>query len=287
MIRISLKSWFIILAFSGALLFFGYPLKENLSCPKEQKIGWNIDGYIKPGPKKHEPQKTELFAIQKNSSGDAQDFSDKYFCKDFRLTDWALVTFTYMLAIVGWFTLKSADDNTKRKERAYIACAGLWGIPNDAVQNQWLNEWLYRHRAQASMFHGPWRMAIHNRGQTAGFTTKVEWGMCPDQEYPRNCHGKYVRVSKILNNRRYAGFRRQFMMGFTEIQDILVPQDEVLHYRHCQVTDEERKPGHIFFGRIKYKDVFGDPHYSTFALRITDNGNHTDGVADAYSDDHD
>jgi hypothetical protein len=41
-------------------------------------------------------------------------------CTELRLTDLALVFFTYCLVIVGWFGLRSSERNLEATERAYI-----------------------------------------------------------------------------------------------------------------------------------------------------------------------
>ena len=49
------------------------------------------------------------------------DYSPKsLFCGETKGTDLALVFFTYCLAIVGWFTLRSSERNLAASERAYI-----------------------------------------------------------------------------------------------------------------------------------------------------------------------
>jgi hypothetical protein len=41
-------------------------------------------------------------------------------CTDLRLTDLALVFFTYCLVIVGWFSLRASERNLETLERAYM-----------------------------------------------------------------------------------------------------------------------------------------------------------------------
>lgn len=238
---------------------------------------------------KTSPRRVFQAQIEKqHTNEDHRSWWNKFLC-DFKIGDFAIGFFTYCLVVVGYFTMQSADVNTKRKERAYVICAGLHGIP----MKGWRRTWEIEKRAEASMFKGPWRMALHNLGQTPGFTVKVEWGICPKGKYPKNWCGKHVRVSAVLSWWRFwhRGFRNRYMKhpsgGVTDVQDIFNPSMSPIQYRHVVIPDELRKPESVFFGRIKYKDVFRDRHYSTWALRITEDGEHTDGIADAYSDDHD
>src|SRR6266852_171824 len=43
-----------------------------------------------------------------------------FLCEDTKTTDWALVFFTYSLAVVGWFTLRSNERTAEAIERAYV-----------------------------------------------------------------------------------------------------------------------------------------------------------------------
>jgi hypothetical protein len=52
------------------------------------------------------------------------EYGDHWFTKafgDIKIGDFIVAYFTYCLVVIGWFTLRSADLNSKRLERAYIS----------------------------------------------------------------------------------------------------------------------------------------------------------------------
>ncbi len=285
--RVGIWWQFAAVCFLFAVLFVFVPLWLHYSpsfCPPHKDV-WTVKGneYSKRGKQKPETPNYTITKEKKHSNKGDKDTADadqdSFICDELKLTDVLIAYFTLCLVVVGWFTMRSADENTKRKERAYVIAAGLRGIPKRNTGG-----WLRDNRAKSSMFNGPWRMAIQNLGQTPGFTTKVEWGICSNQVFEER---NGARVSELFEVEFSAWRKKCLRLGCTEVQDIFRPTEMALQYRHVEIPDELRKPGNVFFGRIDYKDVFRDPHYSTFALRITKDGEHTDGIADAYSDDHD
>lgn len=212
------------------------------------------------------------------------DSRPSFICEEWKITDLALVFFTLGLVVVGWFTLRSADENTKRKDRAYVVAGPLYGIPNE---NAGIDEWTKKNRALAEMFHGPYRMAIMNFGRTAGFTTKVEWGFCTRKEFDDYVIRNDRRVSDIITKREHQlwWLMHQSKKSPVEIQDILEPSgSDAKHYRHVEEPDRDALLGQVFFGKITYKDVFGDEHWTTFSYYIWKD--HTDSIGRSLSDDH-
>ncbi len=202
--------------------------------------------------------------------------------KEVKATDLLLVFFTYALVIVGWFTMRSADQNTKNAERAYLVATPLFGVPKTIPALGSVDEWTMRYRPKRSMFKGPWRMAIINFGKTQAYTTRVEWGLCPRDEFTT-----HVPISKLLDARQYTKWRFQYLRGVVLVQDIFPPNQEApLHYRHIEISDEEgtKKVGWVFFGRITYKDVFKDEHFTTFSYHLMEE--HADSLGKSLSDDH-
>jgi hypothetical protein len=60
-----------------------------------------------------------------NKDRDAKTIYRKYldksgFCSEAKITDLALIFFTACLVIVGWFTIRSGERNSRKLERAYI-----------------------------------------------------------------------------------------------------------------------------------------------------------------------
>jgi len=203
-------------------------------------------------------------------------------CEEWKVTDLALVFFTVGLVVVGWFTLKSADENTKNADRAYLVAGPLFGIPKKLDGETKLERWKRKKRALKGMFEGPWRMAIINFGKTAAYSTKVEWGFCPRDEFRTD-----IPVSTLLDAPDHANWRSIHMAGEVTIQDIFSPNaDDPLHYRHIEISDEERVKylGWVFFGRIAYKDVFKDEHFTTFSYHLI--ADHANSIGKSLSDDH-
>lgn len=202
-------------------------------------------------------------------------------CSDTKFSDVALVFFTYCLVIVGWFAMRNTDETTKRERRAYVVAGPLYGIANKWDGN---SDWIRTNRALAEMFHGPYRLALMNFGQTAGFTTKVEWGICKREEFMDD-----VRVSDIVRKRKYSQWwcqhQEKEMGSPILIQDILEPGgNNAKHYRHVEYPDRDALIGSVLFGKITYKDVFRDEHWTTFAYYIRED--HTDSLPKSLSDDH-
>jgi len=272
----------------GAGLFLALPLGIQSTCPPEQPTAWHIEGYEPATKNKRDPKKSAYTATQKKET-DKQDYgtnngSGGFFksllCKELKATDLVTVFLTYCLVIIGGFAIVVLDKTTKRSERAYLVVSPPYGVPRRPEQT-----WAKTHRAMASMFKGPWRMTIQNFGRTAGFTTKVEWGLCPENEFKRYVLGKGVLVSKLLTKRKYREWRSHYMdeRSPVTIQDIFGPTKDPLQSRHVQYEDRP-KIGMVFFGRITYKDVFGDEHFSTFSYETMEY--HSNSIGKSLSDDH-
>jgi hypothetical protein len=105
-------------------------------------------------------------------------------------------------------------------------------------------------------------MTIENWGRTPGFVTKVQWGLCPGDDFPAN-----TSISEAIKTNLFpAGVLQN--VEFSE--NIYPPGSGALIYRHV-FFNTNANVGKIFFGRIVYKDVFKVPHHSTFKLLITEN----------------
>lgn len=175
-----------------------------------------------------------------------------------------LMVYTYRLWRHTTDLMKKTDATTKRHERAYIVCGGLFGVLK-LPQRPAIND--------ARHYGPPWRMQIQNFGRTPGFVKKVEWGVCPKAQFDFDS-----LVSKILKS----GKLKHWMKPIVEIQEVFPPTSvsEPFPYRH---VSPDRVPGEVMFGRITYEDVFGDEHFSTFALLHDES--HTTPIGKCYSDD--
>jgi hypothetical protein len=99
---------------------------------------------------------------QKTNNG---DWLQIVFCGELRISDLALVFFTYCLVIVGWFTLRSNQRNTEAVERAYI-------FPGNSplhFRNRRINFWL----------------AATNTGRCPGGLKEIKYAFVQRENLPR------------------------------------------------------------------------------------------------------
>src|SRR5882672_6204242 len=164
-----------------AAIFFVASLLRPFLChaPYQKDISASNSDANTPHQKTRVDHASEKRQRQPNESNDQH--SHAWICDvDLKPTDIAIAFFTYCLVMVGWFTLRSGDANTKNGQRAFLVAGPLFGVPNN---HDGTDDWNRRNRAKASMFHGPYRMALINFGKTAAFITKVEWGLWPYKEF--------------------------------------------------------------------------------------------------------
>ena len=206
----------------------------------------------------------------------------KFLC-ELKIGDVAIGFFTYCLVVVGAFTMWVVDKTAKRTERAYIVCGGPFGKRKKKAG--FLKRFFQEKEDQPQFFNSaqnftyPWRMAIHNYGKTTAFITEIKWGFCRYEDFIK-INDKVV-VSKLIEN------PHKWLPKYVEIEkaenaDEAIPPDLIgIPYRHVPV-DRDRYIGWVFFGRVRYKDVFGDSHYSTFKLQITEH--HSDPLPGCHSE---
>jgi hypothetical protein len=221
---------------------------------------------FKLSPQQASPQKTE---------GNTGAHNPKHwYCIELKPTDIALVFFTYCLVIVGWFTMRSDDDNTKRAERAYLVVGPLFGVEQIEGAEK-------KTRQSATMYTGPWRLTMYNFGRTAAYAMRIDWGICPECEIRRFLDNG-TPVSEIIEK----NLLQQFMMPTVVAQLVIAPTGQKPHQLwHAQVPERGPILGKVVFGRVLYKDVFRVQHFSTFSILIDEE--HALGIGRSYSDDHD
>jgi hypothetical protein len=171
------------------------------------------------------------------------------------IVTWMLVSATKRLAEIAG----QQDISAKRQERAYLVAGPFLGIPHESTFDSKLTEWVRDHRAEASMFHGPWQMAVYNFGRTAAFSTRIEWGVCPPEDFDVN-----VPVSTYLDDTHWCSRHRRPLI---ETENIYSPGVRH-HVWQVEIPSRDDVVGYIHFGRITYQDVFGDVHWTTFAYCI-------------------
>ncbi len=110
------------------VFFYLLPWARDYSCvAPQQAVGTQNND---TGPDKHNNQsqtpankpKNEDASSQSDNSdrSENEDWPKNILCGDMKLTDLALAFFTYTLAIVGWFTLRSNEQTAEAIERAYV-----------------------------------------------------------------------------------------------------------------------------------------------------------------------
>lgn len=129
----SLRPWtFWVWIFAGAALWIVAPIIiQERSC-KGAPIEWPEQGDTHPRTDQYRRHyfRYHPIADQQQNSSEGNDNStsgedpkwwpQKFLCADLKITDLALAFFTYALAVVGWFTMRSGQKNTINVERAYV-----------------------------------------------------------------------------------------------------------------------------------------------------------------------
>lgn len=192
------------------------------------------------------------------ATDEGTEFWSPLFGYKLKITDTLLVAFTCFLfvATVGlWKATRklvtSAEIMTRRTERAYLIGGGPAVIRNSTAST----------------------MTIHNVGKTPGFITKIQWGLCDAKDFYFD-----KLVSTIINEKLIAEIKT------VDEDNVWPPAPAPVGMRHVTIDYHSKNIGRIFFGRIDYKDIFGDSHYSTFKLELTEGGSRT--LPGSYSEDN-
>jgi hypothetical protein len=131
---------FSVLVAFGFLIFLVAPLAlRQISCEPKALNRQTIesDGHSSGGklPAGHIPISAEWISATEHQQAAGQDdhpaghnyrfWSSEWFCGDLKVTDLALVYFTYCLVVVGWFTLRSNERALQEIERARVSLSTL------------------------------------------------------------------------------------------------------------------------------------------------------------------
>lgn len=150
-------------------------------------------------------------------------------CEEAKLTDVALVFFTYCLVVIGWFTVRSAERTTRNSERAYIFATPKLARAKTPRGNYAVEIWL------------------HNYGRTAGTINAIYGEVSPNVE-------PFGRPIYRNGSVRTANG----MLPPTEGQPIQAPVTF-----ECPAGQD-----FFFFGYIVYDDLSGESHTSRFCAKI-------------------
>ncbi|MFA4828332.1 MAG: hypothetical protein WC855_03380 [Thermodesulfovibrionales bacterium] len=220
-------------------------VKQNYFTDNQQGIK-NFPVFVKIIPSETEQEKTNR----------ERDYQDEKMSLDWIMaySTLALACITGLLAMFTFWLWRAnikLIKSSRVQERAYLIGGG------PAVNK----------REDTSM------ITIHNVGKTPGFITKVQWGLCDEKDFPFD-----VLVSKIINEKRLDGIKP------VPEDNVWPPSSQPVGMRHVIINNHFKNVGRIFFGQIDFKDIFGDSHYSTFKLELTEDGSRT--LPGSYSEDY-
>ncbi len=194
-------------------------------------------------------------------------------CGEIKLTDVALALFTYYLVVVGWFTMRNVDETTKRTERAYIVCGGPFGRVKKNTGFRRVFDRMFQEPQRpglrtfhkANDFTEPWRMALHNFGRTPAFISEVIWGLSPKADFE---FWSKTKVEEIIQDCRLLPDNTEW--GESRADEAIPPDIAGIPYRHVEFEkDRSAYIDWVFFGRVIYRDIFGEAHSSYFKLLLT------------------
>ena len=154
-------------------------------------------------------------------------------CEEAKLTDIALVFFTFCLVIVGWFTIRSTERATRNAERPYI----------------FANPRLSSNRSPAG--HYIVEILLQNYGRTPG-ALKAIYG----EDSPTVPSGK--AIYKKGNTRTVSGMLQPTSSGTA----IKAPASF-----ECATAND-----FFLFGYVDYDDLSGVAHTSRYCAKIFVNG---------------
>lgn len=226
---------------AASVLLFIWALSTKSTCPPKQQVTWAIQGKEYPGWNKYDPKESVYTASQEETTK-ARDYraSDSYgkvletwFCEEAKLTDFALVIFTFCLVVVGGLTMWTVDATAKRTERAYV-----FGGPGNRLHNSDPDN------------VGPQRpdigVTMANYGKTTAFIISIQWGQCAEDDWPQK---KLLKPPNSLPH-----------------EDVFFPEMHKVQAMPVQITPRSDAP--IFYGVIYYRDVFKELHKSKWRHKV-------------------
>ncbi len=163
---------------------------------------------------------------------------------------------------------KQQEKSTRIHERAYL----FGGGPTRRQEPRQLvsKDWIFVDVDPPDVVC----MTISNWGRSTGFIKKVQWGLCPKDKFRED-----ISVGKLIRGDLLPSETVQ-----TVVKDDIYPPTgkDSIAYRHVSFKMTENI-GKIFFGKLFFEDIFGDPHHSTFKLEIVTKG--SEPLEGCYSDD--
>jgi hypothetical protein len=236
----SLKTQFAAWITAAFLLFLVFPIAARQSwCEVAGPKQGAVERNHYPAADQSRPDEVPRATATQQPGQQKDASSSRYreylkrsgFCEETKVTDWALVFFTACLVIVGWFTIRSGERNSRDTERAYI-----FGTPQiDLEQTR---------AGNGNVFV---EITLQNYGRTFG-TVKVIYGEVSATVEPFGCPIYKNGSSRTANG----------ALGPTRGTSVRAPVTF-----ECPVTSD-----FYFFGYVDYDDFFGRPHTSRFCAKI-------------------
>ena len=172
----------------------------------------------------------------------------------------ALAFFTFMLWRSTSDLVRKTEATTKKHERAYIYGGGPYG---DRIDGQPINHTIRNNNPKN--FTDEKRLTLQNYGRTPGYIYEVEYGFCKLADLPRHRKAswileEYLSPLGLVKKVEFPSFVVPPTLGATWVS-----------YRQLKVVSSEHI-NEVFIGRIRYRDIFGVEHHSTFKYWLTPDG---------------
>jgi hypothetical protein len=226
--------------FAVFVAFLVFPLLLRASwCEPTLKNQWGIYGNNYASQQQYASNSVpDTVVIHQQQAANQNSNSNKIyseylgrtgFCEDTKFTDWALVFFTGCLVIVGWFTMRSGQRETRAMERPYIFATPRIDVEASAGGNIKI------------------KIMLQNYGRTPGDITGI---------YGEISLTEPIGMKSIYENgslRPNCG-----SVGPTLGKPVRAP-----------VTFESPYPKpQYFFGYMTYEDIFREKHTSRYCVQV-------------------
>src|SRR5579864_83543 len=232
----------------GVLLIFGaWPVARGTACfEKQDGVGvvrhnesFNAHqnksdtGISTPteGPDEHASHQT-------NHSDAAENEYWPYtlLCGEMKLTDLALVFFTYCLVVVGWFTMKSNERTSQDIERSHVFLA-------IDIKRRWITNLPGGQNFEV-------RFAFKNHGKTHAIVVKIEAEVRTVAKLPESIREQAIEMPPGLT------------IGAGETTEEFRVINHVTDADFAMLPNGGRVV--LFVGTIQYRDIFGKLHSTGF-----------------------
>jgi hypothetical protein len=251
MLTLPIAPRFALLVVFGFFVWLALPLYvHETSCPPQKPESGTIQGDGHASGKQGAPNQIPIFAEwisateHQQASGQNEQpathnyrfWSGEWFCGDLKITDLALVFFTYCLVVVGWYTMRSNERTLHDMERAHLFISLVAGSLQVTL-DQKLNV----------------HVVLMNLGRSIGFGTElyIEFSVLE----PAGRKARYIKAN-----------------GTTLSLDVGVQPNNEPGPGSAILVQSEIIVDQFMFGYIRYIDTFRKPHTNRFCMRIAPAG---------------